>query len=89
MSRPQQTATDAHSDSPTHAEENLRLREEVLALRDALAGTEAQLAEALGRLRMLENEFLRRQDLERVMSSRTGRWLQAYHRARVRLRNRG
>lgn len=70
-------------------EENLRLREELLALRDALAGTEAQLAEALGRLRMLENEFLRRQDLERVMTSRTGRLLQAYHRARVRLRNRG
>lgn len=89
MSGRQQSATEPRSDSENLVEENLRLREEMLVLRDALVGVEAQLAEALGRLRMLENELLRHQVFERLMSSRTGRLLQAYHRARTRLRERG
>jgi hypothetical protein len=78
--------TDAGADL---REENLRLREEILELRDALVGTEARLAETLGRLRILEDEVLRHQVLERLMNSRTGRLLQSYYRARARLRDRG
>ncbi len=70
-------------------EENLRLREEILELRDALIGAEAQLAETLGRLRILEEEVLRHQVLERLMNSRSGRLLQSYHQLRARLRERG
>ena len=78
---------EARSDAPL-ADENLRLREEMLLLRDQLIGVEAQLAEALGRLRIVENELLRHQVFEQYMNSRTGRLLQAYHRARSRLRER-
>jgi len=70
-------------------EENLRLREEILELRDALIGAEAQLAETSGRLRILEEEVLRHQVLERLMNSRSGRLLQSYHQLRARLRERG
>lgn len=79
-------STDAPDDL---REENLRLREEILELRDALLGAEAQLAESLGRLRILEDEVLRHQVLERRMNSRTGRLLQLYFRLRTRIRERG
>jgi hypothetical protein len=78
-------STDASDDQ---REESLRLREEILELRDALLGAEAQLAEALGRMRILEDEVLRHQVLERLMNSRTGRLLQSYYRLRARLRER-
>ena len=81
--------TETRADPSKLTEENLRLREEMLVLRDQLVGVEAQLSEAVGRLRMLENELLRHQVFEQYMSSRTGRLLQAYHRIRSRIRERG
>ncbi|HYV59296.1 MAG TPA: hypothetical protein VFA62_04420, partial [Acidimicrobiia bacterium] len=72
------------------AEENLRLREELLLARDDLVGHEARLGEALGRIEMLESELRRYQDAladaDRVLGSRTGRLLRAWHRLRALLR---
>ncbi|HKA92223.1 MAG TPA: hypothetical protein VKE97_00365 [Acidimicrobiia bacterium] len=72
------------------AEENLRLREELLLARDDLVGHEARLGEALGRVEVLEAELRRHQDAladaERVLGSRTGRVLRAWHRLRGLLR---
>ena len=72
------------------AEENLRLREELLLARDDLVGHEARLGEALGRIEMLESELRRYQDVladaDRVLGSRTGRLLRAWHRLRALLR---
>jgi hypothetical protein len=72
------------------AEENLRLREELLLARDELVGHEARLGEALGRIEVLESELRRHQEAlaeaERVLGSRTGRLLRAWHRLRALLR---
>jgi hypothetical protein len=72
------------------AEENLRLREELLLSRDELVGHEARLGEALGRIEVLESELRRHQDAlaeaNRILGSRTGRLLRAWHRVRALLR---
>lgn len=72
------------------AEENLRLREELLLARDDLVGHEARLGEALGRIEVLEAELRRHQealaDADRILGSRTGRFLRAWHRLRALLR---
>jgi hypothetical protein len=72
------------------AEENLRLREELLVVRDDLIGHEARLGEALGRIELLEIELRRYKeataDAERLLGSRTGRALRAWHRLRALLR---
>jgi hypothetical protein len=72
------------------AEENLRLREELLLSRDELVGHEARLGEALGRIEVLESELRRHQDAladaNRILGSRTGRLLRAWHRVRAFLR---
>lgn len=69
------------------AEENLRLRQELLVVRDDLVGHEARLGEALGKIELLEIELRRYQDAmadaERLLSSRTGRLLRAWHRLRA------
>jgi hypothetical protein len=69
------------------AEENLRLREELLLSRDELVGHEARLGEALGRIELLESELRRHQDAlaeaNRILGSRTGRLLRAWHRVRA------
>jgi hypothetical protein len=71
-------------------EENLRLRQELLVVRDELIGHEARLGEALGRMELLESELCRYRDAmadaERLLSSRTGRMLRAWHRLRALLR---
>ena len=72
------------------AEENLRLREELLLSRDELVGHEARLGEALGRIEVLESELRRHQDAlaeaNRILGSRSGRLLRAWHRARALLK---
>ena len=72
------------------AEENLRLREELLLARDDIVGHEARLGEALGRIEVLEAELRRHQDAlagaERILGSRSGRLLRAWHRVRALLR---
>jgi hypothetical protein len=72
------------------AEENLRLRQESLVLRDDLIGHEARLGEVLGRIELLEVELRRYKeamaDAERLLGSRTGRMLRAWHRLRAQLR---
>jgi len=72
------------------AEENLRLREELLLARDDLVGHEARLGEVLGRVEVLETELSRHQDAladaDRVLGSRTGRVLRAWHRLRALMR---
>ena len=72
------------------AEENLRLREELLLARDDIVGHEARLGEALGRIEVLEAELRRHQDTlagaERILGSRSGRLLRAWHRVRALLR---
>jgi hypothetical protein len=72
------------------AEENLRLREELLLSRDDIVGHEARLGEALGRIEVLESELRRHQDAmaaaDRILGSRTGRLLRAWHRLRAMLR---
>jgi hypothetical protein len=72
------------------AEENLRLREELLLSRDELVGHEARLGEALGRIEVLESELRRHQDAladaNRILGSRTGRVLRAWHRVRALLK---
>ncbi|HEY4397770.1 MAG TPA: methyltransferase domain-containing protein [Acidimicrobiia bacterium] len=69
------------------AEENLRLHESLLASRDELVGHEARLGEALGRIEVLESELRRREDAladaQRLLGSRTGRALRAWHRIRA------
>jgi hypothetical protein len=69
------------------AQENLRLREEILLARDDLVGHEARLGEALGRIEVLESELRRHQDAladaGRILGSRTGRLLRAWHRVRA------
>ena len=72
------------------AEENVRLRADLLRARDDLVGHEARLGEALGRIELLEIELRRHQDAlaaaDAVLGSRTGRLLRAWHRVRVLLR---
>jgi hypothetical protein len=71
-------------------EENLRLRQELLVLRDDLVGHEARLGEALGKIELLEAEVRRYEDAmadaHRLLGSRTGRLLRAWHRLRASLR---
>jgi hypothetical protein len=71
-------------------EENLRLRQELLVVRDELIGHEARLGEALGKIELLEAELRRYEDAmadaERLLGSRTGRLLRAWHRLRALLR---
>jgi hypothetical protein len=71
-------------------EENLQLRQELLVVRDDLIGHEARLGEALGRIELLESELCRYRDAmadaERLLTSRTGRMLRAWHRLRALLR---
>jgi hypothetical protein len=87
--REERTEIDAQFDHTTDpaAEENLRLRQELLVVRDDLVGHEARLGEALGRIALLEIELRRYQDAmvdaERLLSSRTGRVLRAWHRLRA------
>ena len=82
-------------DPPEHtggsvAEENLRLRQELLVVRDDLIGHEARLGEALGRIELLESDLARYQDAvadaDRLLGTRTGRLLRAWHRLRALLR---
>jgi hypothetical protein len=72
------------------AEDNLRLREELLLARDDIVGHEARLGEALGRIEVLEAELRRHQDAlagaEGILGSRSGRLLRAWHRVRALLR---
>jgi hypothetical protein len=72
------------------AEENVRLRADLLAARDDLVGHEARLGEALGRIELLESELRRHQDAladaQRLLGSRTGKVLRAWHRLRALLR---
>jgi hypothetical protein len=72
------------------AEENLRLRQELLVMRDELIGHEARLGEALGKIELLEAELRRYEDAmanaERLLGSRTGRLLHAWHRLRALLK---
>lgn len=72
------------------AEENVRLRADLLTARDDLVGHEARLGEALGRIELLESELRRHQDAlaaaEALLGSRTGRLLRAWHRVRALLR---
>jgi hypothetical protein len=72
------------------AEENLRLREELLVARDDIVGHEARLGEALGRIEVLEAELRRHEaataEAQRLLGSRTGRLLRAWHRLRALLR---
>ena len=72
------------------AEENLRLREDLLIARDELVGHEARLGEALGRIEVLESELRRHEEAtaeaQRLLGSRTGRALRAWHRIRAMLR---
>jgi hypothetical protein len=72
------------------AEENVRLRADLLAARDDLVGHEARLGEALGRIEVLESELRRHQDAladaQHVLGSRTGRLLRAWHRLRALLK---
>jgi len=89
MPEASETAARRHREQGDLREENLKLREEVLTLRDAQIGTEARLAEALGRLRVLETEMMRYQEIEQLYRSRTGHFLQSYHRLRRRLRRTG
>lgn len=69
------------------AEENVRLRADLLAARDDLVGHEARLGEALGKIELLESELRRHQDAladaQRLLGSRTGRLLRAWHRLRA------
>jgi hypothetical protein len=68
------------------AEENVRLRADLLAARDDLVGHEARLGEALGRIELLERELRRHEDAladaQRLLGSSTGRLLRAWHRLR-------
>ena len=72
------------------AEDNLRLREELLLAHDDIVGHEARLGEALGRIEVLEVELRRHQDAlagaEGILGSRSGRLLRAWHRVRALLR---
>jgi SAM-dependent methyltransferase len=72
------------------AEENVRLRSDLLAAHDALVGHEARLGEALGKIELLESELRRHQDAladaQRLLGSRTGRLLRAWHRVRALLK---
>lgn len=72
------------------AEENVRLRADLLTARDDLVGHEARLGEALGRIELLESDLRRYQDAlvaaDAVLGSRTGRLLRAWHRVRALLR---
>lgn len=72
------------------AEENVRLRTDLLAARDDMVGHEARLGEALGRIELLESELRRHQDAlagaEALLGSRTGRLLRAWHRLRAHLK---
>jgi hypothetical protein len=72
------------------AEENVRLRGDLLAARDELVGHEARLGEALGKIELLETELRRHQDAladaQRLLGSRTGRFLRAWHRLRALLK---
>lgn len=71
-------------------EENLRLRQELLVVRDELIGQEARLGEALGRIELLEADLARYRDAvaeaERLLGTRTGRLLRAWHHLRALLR---
>jgi hypothetical protein len=68
---------DAQGGGPL-VEENLRLRQELLVLRDDLIGHEARLGEALGRIELLEIELRRYKeviaDAERLLGSTTAEW---------------
>jgi hypothetical protein len=69
------------------ADENLRLREDLLVARDELVGHEARLGEALGRIEVLESELRSHEEAtaeaQRLLGSRTGRLLRAWHRGRA------
>jgi hypothetical protein len=69
------------------AEENVRLRADLLAARDDLVGHDARLGEALGKIEVLESDLRRHQDAladaQRLLGSRTGRLLRAWHRLRT------
>jgi hypothetical protein len=69
------------------AEENLQLRQDLLVARDELVGHEARLGEALGRIEVLESELRRHEEAtaeaQRLLGSRTGRLLRAWHRVRA------
>jgi hypothetical protein len=68
----------------------MRLRQELLVVRDDLIGHEARLGEALGRIELLESDLARYQDAvaeaERLLGTRTGRLLRSWHRLRALLR---
>jgi hypothetical protein len=70
--------------------ENLRLRQELLVVRDDLIGHEARLGEALGRIELLEADLGRYRDAvaeaERLLGTRTGRLLRGWHHLRAALR---
>jgi hypothetical protein len=71
------------------ADENIRLRAELLGARDEIVGHDARLGEALGRIERLDSELRRHEDAladaRRLLGSRTGRLLRAWHRLRAML----
>jgi hypothetical protein len=71
------------------ADENIRLRTDLLGARDEIIGHEARLGEALGQIELLESELRRQKDAladaERLLGSRSGRLLRAWHRLRAML----
>jgi hypothetical protein len=73
--------------------ENLRLKEELLTLRDALIGHEARLGEALGQVRRLEAELVRyrgrMEELDAIQRSRSWRIIQLLQSARALARRLG
>lgn len=74
------------------AEDNARLREELLAARDTVISHETELAEALGRARRLEAELMRYEprveQLDAILRSKSWRIGGALHRIARRLRRR-
>jgi hypothetical protein len=72
------------------SDESIRLRGDLLAARDEVVGHEGRLGEALGRIELLESELRRHEDAladaRRLLGSRTGRLLHAWHRLRAMLK---
>jgi hypothetical protein len=67
-------------------EENLRLREQLLCVRDEIIGREAELGEALGRVAELEARLDGLLEARKLLESRAGRLLRTYARLRAMLR---
>jgi hypothetical protein len=95
QARLEELAEDAHDEAGSTgalADENVRLAEELLAVRDSLISHEVQLGEALGHTRRLEAELLRYEErmeqLDVILRSKSWRFGGALHRFARRLRRR-